>query len=91
MKTHVEAWSNTSIVTLRVVGGDEKGSLKFVTAEYGRESQETLTRERLRWQVSAAYTKKRQTRPLVREGAQQTFINISKHLSRDNLFSESEP
>jgi ribosomal protein S5 len=50
----VEAGSNTSTVTLRVVGGDEKGSLKSETAKYGRESQGTLTRERLRWQGPAA-------------------------------------
>jgi hypothetical protein len=35
----VEAGYNTSIVTLRVVGGDEKGSLKFEAVNYGRESQ----------------------------------------------------
>jgi hypothetical protein len=28
----------TSTVTLRVVGGDEKGSLKSETVKYGRES-----------------------------------------------------
>jgi hypothetical protein len=32
----VEAGSNTSTVTLRVVGGDEKGSLKSETVKYGR-------------------------------------------------------
>jgi hypothetical protein len=37
--THVEAGSNTSTVTLRVVGGDEKGSLKSETVKYGHESQ----------------------------------------------------
>jgi hypothetical protein len=58
----VEARSNTSTVTLRVVRGDEKGSLKSGTVKFGRESQGTLTRERLRWQGSA-------TCPLVREGA----------------------
>jgi hypothetical protein len=35
----VEAGSNTSTVTLRVVGGDEKGSLKSETVKYGRKSQ----------------------------------------------------
>jgi hypothetical protein len=35
--TRVEAGSNTSIVTLRVVGGDEKGSLKSETVKYGHE------------------------------------------------------
>jgi hypothetical protein len=43
----VEAGSNTSTVTLRVVGGDEMGSFKSETVKYGRESQEirTLVRE----------------------------------------------
>jgi hypothetical protein len=36
--TRVEAGSNTSTVTLRVVGGDEKGSLKSETVTYGRVS-----------------------------------------------------
>jgi hypothetical protein len=35
-------------VTLRVVGGDEEGSLKSKTVKYGRESQGAQTRERLR-------------------------------------------
>jgi hypothetical protein len=39
----VEAGSNTSTVTLRVVGGDEKGSLKSEIVK--------------RWQGPAAYTK----------------------------------
>jgi hypothetical protein len=57
--SRVEAGSNTSTVALRVVGGDEKGSLKSETVKYGRESQGTRTRERLRWQGSATYTKDR--------------------------------
>jgi hypothetical protein len=55
----MEAGSITFTVTLRVVGGDEKGSLKSETVKYGRESQGTGTRGRLRWQVPAAYTKDR--------------------------------
>jgi hypothetical protein len=55
----VEAGSNTSTVTLRVVGGDEKGSLISETVKYGRKSQGTRTRERLRWQRPAAHTKDR--------------------------------
>jgi hypothetical protein len=46
--TRVEAGSNTSTVTLRVVGGDEKGSqgsLKSETVKYGHESQGTRTRD----------------------------------------------
>jgi hypothetical protein len=57
--TGVEAGSNTSTVTLRVVGGDEKGSLKSETVKYGLKSQGTRTRERLRWQGPAAHTKDR--------------------------------
>jgi hypothetical protein len=75
----VEAGSNTSTVTLRVVGGDEKGSLKSETVKYGRKSQETRTTALAR----ASGTYKRQTRPLVRDGAPrkqerncQTEINI---------------
>jgi hypothetical protein len=59
MITHMVAGSNTSTVTLRVVGGDENGSLKSETVKYGRKSQETRTRERLRWQGPAAHTKDR--------------------------------
>jgi hypothetical protein len=65
----VEAGSNTSTVTLRVVGDDEKGSLKCETVKYGRKSQGTRTRETLHWQGPEAYIK--DTHPLVREGAQQ--------------------
>jgi hypothetical protein len=51
--------SNTSTVTLRVVGGDEKETLRSETVKYRREAQGTRTRERLRWQGPAAYTKDR--------------------------------
>jgi hypothetical protein len=54
LDSSVEAWSNTSTVTLRIIGGDEKGSLKSETV-----SQGTQARERLRWQGSVAYTKER--------------------------------
>jgi hypothetical protein len=37
-RSHVEVGSNTSTVTLRVVGGDEKGSLEYETVKYGHES-----------------------------------------------------
>jgi hypothetical protein len=49
INTGVEAESNTSTVTLRIVGGDEKGSLIYETVKFGRESQVTRTREWLRW------------------------------------------
>jgi hypothetical protein len=57
--TRVEEGSNSPAVTLRVVGGDEKGSLISETVKYGHESQETRTRERLRWRGPATYTKDR--------------------------------
>jgi hypothetical protein len=41
----VEAGSNTSTVTLRVVGGDEKGSLESETVKYDHESYGTWTRK----------------------------------------------
>jgi hypothetical protein len=40
-ESRVEAGSNTSTVALRVVGGDEKGSLKSETVKYGRDSHGT--------------------------------------------------
>jgi hypothetical protein len=40
-------------------GLDEKGSFKSETVKYDRESQGIRTRERLRWQGPAAYTKDR--------------------------------
>jgi hypothetical protein len=55
----MEAGSNTSTVTLRVVGGDENGSLKSERVKYGLKSQGTRTRERLRWQGPAAHKKDR--------------------------------
>jgi hypothetical protein len=56
--TRVEAWSNTTTVTLRVVGGDEKGILKSEIVKYGHESQGSRTRE-LRLRGPTAYTKDR--------------------------------
>jgi hypothetical protein len=40
-RTRVEVGSNTSTVALRVVGGDEKGSLESETVKYGHESEGT--------------------------------------------------
>jgi hypothetical protein len=59
MSARVEAGANTSTVTLRVVGGDEKGSLKCETVKDGHEAQGTRTREKLIWRGPAAYTKYR--------------------------------
>jgi hypothetical protein len=39
----MEAGSNTSTVTLRVVGDDEKGSLESETVKYNHESHGTWT------------------------------------------------
>jgi hypothetical protein len=52
--SRVEAGSNTSTVTLRVVEGDEKGSLKSETVNYGHESHGSRTRKSLHWQGPGA-------------------------------------
>jgi hypothetical protein len=67
-RTRVEAGSNTSTVTLRVVGGDENGSLKSETVKYGHEYQrDSDLRKTALARASSIY--KRQTHPFVREGA----------------------
>jgi hypothetical protein len=48
---------NTSTMTLWVVGGDKKGSLKSETVKYRRESQGPRAQERLCWQGPVAYIK----------------------------------
>jgi hypothetical protein len=45
----VEAGSNTSTVTLRIVGGEEKRSLEYETVSYGHESHGSRTYNFLRW------------------------------------------
>jgi hypothetical protein len=57
VQTRVYAGSNTSTVTLRAAGGDEKGSLTSETVKYGCESLGIRTRERLCWRGSEAYIK----------------------------------
>jgi hypothetical protein len=55
----MEAGSDTSTVTLRVIGGDKKANFKYEAVKDGNESQGTWIRERLHWQGPAAYTKDR--------------------------------
>jgi hypothetical protein len=57
--TRVEAGSNTSTVTMGVVGGDEKGSLEYETVKYGHENKGTRTQEALLWRGPVACTKDR--------------------------------
>jgi hypothetical protein len=45
ISSRVEAGSNTSTVTLRVVVGDEKGSLESETVKYGHKYHGTRTRK----------------------------------------------
>jgi hypothetical protein len=52
--TRVEAGSNTSIVSLRVIGGDKKGNFKSETVKYGRESHGTRIGEWIRWRGPVA-------------------------------------
>jgi hypothetical protein len=54
VSSRVEAGSNTSTVALRVVGGDEKGSLKSEIVKYGHESHGTRPREWMCWRWPAA-------------------------------------
>jgi hypothetical protein len=72
----VEAGSNTSTVTLQVVGGDEKGSLKYETVKYGRETHGARTKERLRGHGPAAYIKVRPALSLERAPHKKTVIVI---------------
>jgi hypothetical protein len=57
--SHVEAVSNASTVSLRVVGGDEKGSLEYETVNYGHESHGSRTRKYLRWRGPEAFVNDR--------------------------------
>jgi hypothetical protein len=59
MNSRLEAGSNTSTVTLRVVGGDEKGSLESETVNDGHESYGSRTRKCLHWQGPGAIVKDR--------------------------------
>jgi hypothetical protein len=67
IESRVEAESNTAIVTLRVVGGDEKGSLESETVKVGPGPENDYAGE-------VQQQCKRQTRPLIRESSphQQT-------------------
>jgi hypothetical protein len=44
-KFRVEAGSNNSTISLRVIGDDKNGSLESETVKYGRESHGIRTRE----------------------------------------------
>jgi hypothetical protein len=52
---------NTSTVTPRVVGGDEKGSLKSETVKYGRESQWMVTALLGNWPLNTLRSNTRYT------------------------------
>jgi hypothetical protein len=78
INTRVEAGSNTSTVTLRVVGCDENGSLKSETVKYGLKSQGTRTRERLRCQGPAAYTKDRPDLSTEREPHEIKTVTVTQ-------------
>jgi hypothetical protein len=71
-RSRVEVGSNTSTVALRIVGGDEKGSLESDSKKWSRVSRDSDARMTALVMASSIY--KRQTRLLVRENAphQQT-------------------
>jgi hypothetical protein len=72
---------NTSTVTLRVVGGDEKGSFKSETVKYGREYQEARTRKTLSWQVPAAHTKDRPVLSSERAPRLIGWLTVSRNMT----------
>jgi hypothetical protein len=76
--SRVEAGSNTSTVNLRVVRGNEKGSLESETVKYGLELQGTQTRERLRWQGPATYTKDRPVLSSERAPHKNKAVNVKE-------------
>jgi hypothetical protein len=83
--SRVEAGSNTSTVALRVVGGDEKGSLETETEKYGHQSYRTRTRK---WPLARASSNcKWQTHPLVREGAPNQQIRNCPDNDKDLVVS----
>jgi hypothetical protein len=55
-----------------------KGSLKSETVKYGREYEGTGTRERLRWQGPAAYTKDRPVLSLERAPQKDKTVTIKQ-------------
>jgi hypothetical protein len=57
--TRVEAGSNTSTVNLRVIEGEEKGSLKSDAVKYGLDTKGPRTQGGLHWRGPVAYTKDR--------------------------------
>jgi hypothetical protein len=66
--TRVEAGSNTSTVNLRVVGGDEKGSLK----------SETVNMVASPWQGPAACTKDRPVSPSERAPHKNKTVTVKQ-------------
>jgi hypothetical protein len=73
----VEAGSNTSTVPLRVVGGDEKGSLESETVKYGHESNGSRTRKCLHWQGPGAIVTDRPVLSSERERPTSTNEQLS--------------
>jgi hypothetical protein len=73
----VEAGSNVSTVTLRVVEGYEM-EVCAETVKYGHESKGTRTLERLRWRGLAAYTKDRRIISSEREPQRNKTVTVKK-------------
>jgi hypothetical protein len=76
--SRVEAGSNTSTVALRVVGGDETGSLESETVNYGRKSHGTRDRKLLLWPAPVAITNDR------RVLSSETALHINKPATDSN-------
>jgi hypothetical protein len=80
ISSRVEAGSYTSTVALRVVGGDEIGSLESETVKYGCEPHGTRTREWQRWRAPAAIVN---GRPVFSSGRKR-LISTNPQLSHSN-------
>jgi hypothetical protein len=78
--SRVEAGSNTSTATPRVVGGDEKGSLESERVNYGHESHGSPTRKCLYWQGPGAIVN---DRPVL-SSERAPHINKNQQLSDSN-------
>jgi hypothetical protein len=78
--------SDTSTVTLWLVGYDKKGSLKCETVKYAHESQVTQTRKRVCWRGPTGYTKDRPILSSERAPHKNKTVTVREYRHQDLLF-----
>jgi hypothetical protein len=78
LSNRVKECSNTSTVTLREVGGDEKESFKSKRVKDDHESQGTRTRGRVRWRGPSAYMKDRPVLSSERTPHNNTTVTVKE-------------